>query len=95
MDQELSPVQGNELVSPVSYKEDPAYLSLKQDDQNLVKEISNVNKRILDTQQQLKVAVNMIQQSRFQKKIDEFNALLKDKESKLKQVQADIARRES
>ena len=96
-DQLLSPVQTSQsnLASPISYKEDPQYLNLKQEEVSLTREIATVNKKIADTQQQLKAALNPIQQSRFQKKIDEFNALLKDKDTKLKQIQAEIVKRES
>ena len=86
-----------DIISPVagSYRTDPAYQALMEEESLVQGEIVSLNRKITDVQSQVKSAVNPVQQARFQKKVTEFTSLLNDKQTKLNQIQSDIAAREN
>jgi len=77
-----------------SYKNDPTYISLKQEEQNLTKNIGTLNKQLAEIAQNVKTAINTIQKDRFEKKKIDLSNTIAKQQQRLQQVLNEIAAKE-
>jgi len=77
------------------YRSDPVYISLKNEENSLHVEIQQLQNFVYDTTQKVKGLPNKIMAERFEKKIQEANQAIAQKQQRLGVVQREIQMREN